>query len=234
MASVAYHGVTYILSTAPSGNVVYNGFSSATGASQIVPNDLVLIFYFTNGSAVPQSFSGTNNAPSLTRAFLQTGNSNCSVACFYGFATSNSSAPSYTGASVGGVAQGIVLMGVIVKPSANRVMRIPTLESQQSVPLAPTNFSVSSVSALNSGDVLFGLGSVTKVISGGSVVQDTDGTWGTLRINSQGSGEGTAQSKVTNGGTVETYNGSINNRDGLVALVSCQEQREDPHWGILA
>lgn len=233
MASVAYHGVTYILSAAPSGNVVYNGFSSATGASQIVPNDLVLIFYFTNGSAVPQSFSGTNNAPSLTRAFLETGNSNCSVACFYGFATSNSSAPSYTGASVGGVAQGIVLMGVIVKPSANRVMRIPTLESQQSVPLAPTNFSVSSVSALNSGDVLFGLGS-TEQVGSGSSPEDTDGTWGTRVINTQGSADATMQSKVTNGGIVETYNGSVSNRPGLVALVSCREQREDPHWGILA
>lgn len=231
MASVAYHGDSYILGQ--TGTVTFNGFS--TSSASIVPNDLVLIFYLTNGTGVPLSFSGTNNAPSLTRAFLESNNNGQGrIACFYGFATSNSSSPSYSGAAFDGLAGGIVLMGFIVKPSANRVMRIPTLESKEIVFAVPTNFSVSSVSALNSGDVLFGLGSVTKVISGGSVVQDTDGTWGTLRINSQGSGEGTAQSKVTNGGTVETYNGSIDNRDGLVALVSCQEQREDPHWGILA
>ena len=201
------------------------------------PGDL-FILVSCGSSNLPNSFSGTNGAPSLSKLFelnnLPAATGSAYLAVYFGVSTSSAVNTSYVSNSAVGF-DGAVTLGFIVAPSSGRIMRSPVQEATQRLTgAAPESFSLTSVSGLNSGDVLLAVSGSFVNNTGYSALEDTDGTWGTVRQRITNSRQVTGQTKTVSGGVNETFDGSTGAREARIVLVSCQEQREDPHWGILA
>lgn len=182
---------------------------------------------------------GSTPAPSLNR-FISLGNVNTQFAVYGGLITTSFSSANYTWyASEDNT--GVAYIYYVVVPSSGKSLLSPVLNASA--------YSVSSISlttnlALNSGDVVFGIGGLSPEKSGG-VERDTDttdGSWSSMGTRLMPSG-GFTQSQVFGqfknvaGGANQTWNPvvtSTNSGTGVASLFTIAELQDQPHWGILA